>query len=161
MRLARLDLKLVRLPLVRPFRTSSSVKDHLSHILVRVEDDSGAFGWGECACPSDPYYCPETTETCWHILRDFLGPSVLGKDWGSIDDLEAFYRLVKGNNFAKAGLEMACCDLLSRSSGVSLSRFLGGVRPRIASGVSLGNRGRHRCVARDDRGPPPGRLSPG
>ena len=138
MRLARLDLKLVRLPLVRPFRTSSSVKDHLSHILVRVEDDSGAFGWGECASPSDPYYCPETTETCWHILRDFLGPLVLGKDWESIDDLEAFYRLVKGNNFAKAGLEMACCDLLARSIGVSLSRFLGGVRPRIASGVSLG-----------------------
>ncbi|RUL81277.1 o-succinylbenzoate synthase [Tautonia sociabilis] len=138
MRLRRIDLKLVRLPLVRPFRTSSSVKDHLAHIVLRVEADDGLVGWGECASPSDPYYCPETTETCWHILRDFLGPLVLGKDWETIDELTSFYRLVKGNTFAKAGLEMACCDLLARSQGVSLSSFLGGVRPRIASGVSLG-----------------------
>ncbi|MEW4571116.1 o-succinylbenzoate synthase [Tautonia sp. JC769] len=138
MQLRRIDLKLVRLPLVRPFRTSSHVKDHLAHILVRVESDDGLVGWGECASPSDPYYCPETTETCWHILRDFLGPLVLGKDWETIDDLTALYRLVKGNNFAKAGLEMACCDLIARSQGISLARFIGGVRPKIASGVSLG-----------------------
>lgn len=138
MRLRRIDLKLVRLPLVRPFRTSSSVKDHLAHIVVRVESQDGLVGWGECASPSDPYYCPETTETCWHLLRDFLGPLVLGREWEAIDDLTAFYRLVKGNNFAKAGLEMACCDLLAKAGGVPLATFLGGVRPRIASGVSLG-----------------------
>lgn len=138
MRLRQIDLKLVRLPLIRPFRTSSSVKDHLAHILVRIESDEGHVGWGESASPSDPYYCPETTETCWHILRDFLGPLVLGKEWKSIDEFSDLYRLVKGNNFAKAGLEMACCDLVARAEGVSLSRFLGGVRPRIASGVSLG-----------------------
>src|SRR5215212_10291242 len=62
MQIDRIDLRLVHLPLVRPFRTSSSRKDRISHILVRVEA-GGAVGWGECACPADPYYCPETTET--------------------------------------------------------------------------------------------------
>ncbi|CAN5700646.1 o-succinylbenzoate synthase [soil metagenome] len=137
MRIDRIDLKLVRLPLVRPFRTSSSIKDHLAHILVRVEAD-GVVGWGECASPSDPFYCPETTETCWHILGDFLGPLVLGKPWESIDDLVALYQLVKGNNFAKAGLEMACWDALARRDGVPLAQMLGGTRTEIASGVSLG-----------------------
>ena len=74
--LARIDLRLIHLPLVRPFRTSSSVKDHVQHLLVCVTDAEGAVGWGESASPIDPYYCPETSETCWHILRDFLAPAV-------------------------------------------------------------------------------------
>jgi O-succinylbenzoate synthase len=137
MRIERIDLKIVRLPLVRPFQTSSSRKDHLDHILVRVEA-GGLAGWGECASPSDPYYCPETTETCWHILRDFLAPLVLGREWTSIDELTAFYRAVKGNNFARSGLEMACWDVRARSLGQSLAAMLGGTRSEILSGVSLG-----------------------
>ncbi|SIN89862.1 O-succinylbenzoate synthase [Singulisphaera sp. GP187] len=137
MRIHRIDLKLVRLPLVRTFRTSSSSKDSITHILVRIETDGG-IGWGECASPSDPYYCPETTETCWHILKDFLAPAVIGKEWASVDQLVGFYRSVKGNNFAKAGLEIACWDALAHHQGKSLAALLGGTRPEILSGVSLG-----------------------
>lgn len=137
MRIDRIDLKQVRLPLVRPFRTSSSWKDHIEHILVRIEAD-GHVGWGECASPADPYYCPETTGTCWHILTEFLAPLVLGKDWRSIDELTGFYQRVKGNRFAKAGLEIACWDCLGHRDRKSLADLLGGTRTAIASGVSLG-----------------------
>ncbi|MHB1558733.1 MAG: o-succinylbenzoate synthase [Isosphaeraceae bacterium] len=137
MRIDRVDLRIVRLPLVRPFRTSSSWKDHLDHILVRVEGE-GAEGWGECASPSDPYYCPETTETCWHILKDFLVPAVIGREWTIIEEVVASYRAVKGNRFARAGLEMACWDMLARSKGLPLHAMLGGTRGEILSGVSLG-----------------------
>jgi O-succinylbenzoate synthase len=137
MRIEQIDLTLVRLPLVRPFQTSSSRKSHLDHILVRVVAD-GVAGWGECASPSDPYYCPETTETCWHILHDFLGPMVLGREWSTIDELVALYRLVKGNAFARAGIEMACWDALARAQNLPLSSLLGATRDEILSGVSLG-----------------------
>src|SRR6266567_3229360 len=137
MRIERIDLKIVRLPLVRTFRTSSSSKDHIAHILVRIEAE-GVVGWGECASPSDPYYCPETTETCWHILKDFLGPLVLGRHWETIDELRSLYRLVKGNRFARAGLEMACWDALGRREGQPLAALLGGTRTEVAAGVSLG-----------------------
>lgn len=137
MKISRVDLILARLYLINPFTTSSSTKDHLDHILVRmVADDSE--GWGECACPSDPYYCPETVETCWHILKDFLVPLVLGQEWTTIEQLVARYQLVKGNNFAKAGLEMAAWDVLARRAGRSLAALLGGTRSEIHSGVSLG-----------------------
>jgi O-succinylbenzoate synthase len=108
MRIHQVDLSVVRLPLVRPFQTSSSRREHIDHILVRVVAADGQVGWGECASPSDPFYCPETTETCWHILKDFLVPMVLGREWSTVDELVGFYRLVKGNAFARAGLEMAC-----------------------------------------------------
>src|SRR4051812_15833914 len=127
MRIERIDLRIVRLPLVRPFRTSSSEKGEIAHILVRVLVD-GVAGWGECASPSDPYYCPETTETCWHLLKDFLGPLVLGRRWETMDELVLLYRLVKGNQFARAGLEMACWDALARREGRSLAALLGGTR---------------------------------
>ena len=138
MRIERVDLKLVKLPLVRTFRTSSSSKSTISHILVRVVTDVGDVGWGECASPSDPYYCPETTETCWHILKDFLVPAVLGRTWETMEELVNLYRHVKGNNFAKAGLEIACWDALAHHQGQSLSSLLGGERTAIESGVSLG-----------------------
>src|SRR5947207_2849112 len=84
MRIDRIDLLIVRLPLLRSFQTSSSRKSSLEHILVKAYAD-GLVGWGECASPSDPYYCEETTETCWHLLIDFLAPSVLGASWRDVD----------------------------------------------------------------------------
>ena len=133
----RVELSLVRLPLLRPFTTSSHTKDHLEHIQVRVVDRSGAEGWGECACPSDPYYCPETVETCWHILRDFLVPGILGVEWECPDDAAKTWSLVRGNRFAITGLEMACWDLYARARGESIAAALGGTKEAIASGVSL------------------------
>ncbi len=138
MRITRIDLHWVRLPLIRPFRTSNSLREALEHVLVQVRTDDGLEGWGESASPSDPFYCPETTRTCWHLLEDFLGPMVLGRDWSAVEDLVRYYGVVKGNNFAKAGLEMACWDVLGRRSGVSLAGMLGGSRSEILSGVSLG-----------------------
>ena len=138
MRIDRVELRIVRLPLVRTFRTSSSTKDHIDHILVRVLGEGGVEGWGECASPSDPYYCPETTETCWHILKDFLVPKILGREWSTIDELIPLFGPIKGNNFAKAGIEMACWDALAIQQGTSLASMLGGTRPEIHSGVSLG-----------------------
>ena len=45
---------------------------------------------------------------------------------------------MKGNAFARAGLEMACWDALARSQGKPLHALLGGTRGEILSGVSLG-----------------------
>jgi O-succinylbenzoate synthase len=136
--LRRVELYLARLPLVRAFTTSSHTKDHLDHILVRVIDRDGAEGWGECASPNDPYYCSETSETSWHMLRDFLVPGLLGVPWSHPTEAESTWRAVRGNRFARAGLEMACWDLFSRARGEPLARLLGGTRQEILSGVSLG-----------------------
>ncbi len=136
--LRRVELYLARLPLVRPFTTSSHTKDHLDHILIRVLDQDGAQGWGECASPNDPYYCSETSETSWHILRDFLIPGLLGKPWAHPEDAAQTWRAVRGNRFAKAGLEMALWDLYTRTRQEPLAKALQGTRKEIVSGVSLG-----------------------
>ncbi|MGI8687047.1 MAG: o-succinylbenzoate synthase [Thermomicrobiales bacterium] len=138
MRITRVDLLHVRMELVRGFETSSHRKNDLNHILVRVHDDAGHVGWGECAVPTDPYYCPETTETAWSILRDFMASTVIGQEIGSPEELLARYAKVRGNNFARSGLEMAYWALLATVEDQPLARMLGATRPAIVSGVSLG-----------------------
>src|SRR5262245_8761947 len=137
LRIERADLIVVRMALVHSFETSAARRSDLEHILVKLYAD-GLVGWGECASPVDPYYCEETTETAWHILKDFLVPAVLGRPFASIAQLRAMYGKVKRNNFAKAGLEMAAWDLLARSAGQPLHALLDGTRDEILSGVSLG-----------------------
>jgi O-succinylbenzoate synthase len=45
---------------------------------------------------------------------------------------------IKGHAMAKAALEMAILDAQLRSSGTSYASFLGGVRPHVDCGVSVG-----------------------
>src|SRR3954452_18166289 len=99
----------VRMPLVHEFRTSSHRKAFLDHILVELEDASGAIGWGEIASPSDPYYAPETVESCWHIASKYLLPAILGRRWTHPEQLTD--KKVRGNQFAKAGVDTAAWAL--------------------------------------------------
>lgn len=138
MRIEHAELLLVRLELRRPFVTSDNhPTTHTEHILVRLVAE-GLVGWGECACFPTPYYSEETTETCWHILRDFLLPAVLGRTWERIEDVVALSGRVRRNHFARAGLQLACWDLLAQAQQQPLWRLLGGTRSTIAAGVSLG-----------------------
>jgi o-succinylbenzoate synthase len=133
----RVELLIVQMSLVRSFTTSEARRHTLRHIIVKAHAD-GLVGWGESATPVDPYYCEETTETAWHILKDFLVPSVLGQPFAAVPELRARYAKVKRHNFAKAGLEMAAWDLLARAQGAPLHALLGGTRHEVLSGVSLG-----------------------
>jgi O-succinylbenzoate synthase len=128
----------VRLPLVHEFQTSSHRKTFLDHILVELEEASGAIGWGEIASSSDPYYAPETVETCWHLAEHYLLPAVLGRPWSHPDQLQALWSKVRGNYFAKAGVDVAAWVLWAETRNLSLAAALGGTRSEVVAGVSLG-----------------------
>lgn len=138
MRIVAARLHRVRLPLVHEFRTSSHGKSWLDHILVELTDASGAVGWGEIASPSDPYYAPETVETCWHLGERYLVPAILGKEWERPEELPQLWAKVRGNQFAKSGLDVAGWVLWATSNDVPLAAALGGTRSEVVAGVSLG-----------------------
>lgn len=128
----------VRLDLRHSFETSSHRKDHIEHILVRLESADGAIGWGEIAAPADPYYCPDTTETSWHVARSYLLPALLGLEWDQPQEVPGIWARIRGHEFAKAGVDMALWTLWATARGLSLSSALGGSRTEIEAGVSLG-----------------------
>jgi O-succinylbenzoate synthase len=136
-RITRLTLRLVRLPLVAFFETSFGRIVDRSFMLVTAHGD-GLEGLGECVAEVDPYYSAETTVTAWHIVRDFLAPLVLDRVFEHPRDVFGALARVRGHHMAKAAVEMAVWDLAARQANVPLSRLLGGTRTRIPSGVSIG-----------------------
>ncbi|MBM2616658.1 o-succinylbenzoate synthase [Actinoplanes sp. LDG1-06] len=137
-RVESVELRRVRLPLVHEFQTSSHAKRFLEHILVALTATDGTVGWGEIASPSGPFYSAETVESCWAVARDHLAPLVLGADWDHPADLAAVLAKVRGNQFARAGFDMAAWALWSSAQGVPLASALGGTRATVEAGVSLG-----------------------
>ena len=137
MKIDRIELRLIRLPLVHFFETSFGRVYDQEFVLIRV-DDGSLFGYGECVADRTPYYSSETTETEWHLLEDYLVPLVLGVEFTDPRDVFPAMKRVRGHNMAKAGLEMACWDLSAKIAGVPLWQLLGGQGTEIASGVSVG-----------------------
>lgn len=109
-------------------------------VLVRVDAD-GITGWGEATC-WEPFFSHETPETAWHILRDFLIPWTLGRQWTSASDVAPVFRSIRGHNMAKAALENALWDIEAQQNGVPLARFIGGTRGEVFCGVSVAIRKR-------------------
>jgi o-succinylbenzoate synthase len=136
-RIERLELRLVKLPLVHFFETSFGRIHDKHFILVRVDGD-GVSGYGECVAEQDPYYSSETNDTCWHIITGFIAPRVLGAVFDHPRDIFPALKAIRGHNMAKAAVEMAAWDLYAKQRRAPLNRILGGTRDRIASGVSIG-----------------------
>jgi O-succinylbenzoate synthase len=136
-RIERIELRLLRLPLVRFFETSFGRIDERAFIIVALHED-GATGLGECVADAHPYYSAETTRTAWHIIADFIGPIVLGRRFEHPRDVYDALAGIRGHNMAKAAVEMAAWDLYARERRLPLSTILGGSRSSIESGVSIG-----------------------
>ena len=126
--------------LVTPFETSMDRTDVRRFLLVQADVD-GVVGWGECVAGETPYYSPETSETAWHILRDFLWPMMKGKEFASASEVWDLLGHVRGHNMAKASLESGVWDAEAKQKNVPLSKLIGGVREEIACGVSIGIKG--------------------
>jgi O-succinylbenzoate synthase len=137
MRIESIELRHIKMELVSPFVTSMGTEYDEEHILVRVEGE-GITGWGESVAEGTPFYSYETVQTAWHILKDFLIPSVLGKDLKDVAEAIALYAKVRGHMMAKAGLEAALWDAFAKSQNISLSKMLGGTRPKVDVGVIIG-----------------------
>jgi O-succinylbenzoate synthase len=132
-----IELRLITLPLVRPFRTSFGQEAEKACILARVETDD-AEGWGECVAGPDPGFSEEFNEGAWLLLRDFLAPALFEAGEVRAEDLGGVFAFVRGNPMAKATLSNAVLDAELRAQGESLAAYLGADKDRVACGVSVG-----------------------
>ena len=132
-----LELRMVGIPLVRPFRTSFGEETHKSCVLLRVVTDD-AEGWGECVASPDPGYSEEFNDGAWLAISEFLGPALLSAGDVTSDQLDRVLAGVRGNPMAKATVIDAFVDAELRAEGVSLAAHLGADKDRVACGVSIG-----------------------
>ncbi len=137
MKIESITARELRMHLKEPFETSSSITRERRILLLEVRS-SGLSGWGEITVDEEPYYNSETTDTAWHILRDFIVPLALGKTVETAQETGALMHRIRGHEMARAGLENALWDIESQQKGIPLHRLLGGTQTEIPCGVSLG-----------------------
>jgi O-succinylbenzoate synthase len=137
MRIERVTLTHLRVPLVEPFRISSGAVAEKDGILVEVQA-AGLTGYGESSPMAGSFYSSDTPEKSWRELCEIVVPAVIGKtferpaDWNRLlDDLPA-------GNFTKTGVETALWDLAARQQGRPLHELLGGSRTQVESGLAVG-----------------------
>jgi O-succinylbenzoate synthase len=128
--LAGIELRRVSMRLLAPFQSAHGTERERDILLVRAVSDS-AEGWGECVAQSAPTYTSEYVDEAHLVIRDQLAPRVLTHGLGAMDE-------VKGHPMAKAAVELAVLDADLQASRRSLTDYLGGTRPLVEAGVSLG-----------------------
>ncbi|GJM41646.1 MAG: o-succinylbenzoate synthase [Ardenticatenaceae bacterium] len=142
MKIERIDLYYISMPLVSPFGTSFGTQLQRDCLLLAMHGE-GLTGWGECVATNDPGYSYETAVTAWHILSDFLIPAVLGKELEEPEQLQGWLRKVRGHPLAKAALDQAAWDITAQRDGFSFAQKLAqpypeAPRERVKVGVSIG-----------------------
>src|SRR5687768_15312566 len=101
-------------------------------LLLELSDADGATTWAECVAGETPNYSPETIDTAWLAIREWLAPRVLGKSLESPQGVHALLDAhIAGHNMAKAALEMGCWGLAATQGKVPLAKLLGGTRDRV------------------------------
>ncbi len=135
----QIALREIELPLREPFQISSGTVATRRILLLELRSVDGAAAWSECVAGDLPNYSPETIETAWLALKQWVAPRVLGVRFDSPKAVHpALERDFRGHHMAKAAVEMGCWALMARTEGVSLSHLLGGTRDQIPTGISLG-----------------------
>jgi O-succinylbenzoate synthase len=137
--LQQIRLREIRLPLREPFRISSGVVSTRRILLLELTDASGVTVWSECVAGESPNYTPETIDTAWIAISQWVAPRVIGVEHEHPGDVHvALDKDFRGHNMAKAGVEMGMWAVAATQAGLPLSRFIGGTRASIATGISLG-----------------------
>jgi O-succinylbenzoate synthase len=143
-RIARIELYELTLPLVEPFVISGGTMTHRRSLVIVLHDEHGHRGYGESPPFELPFYSEETLASAGDLIQRVLIPRIEGQEFAGPEAVDAALRLgIRGNPFARSGLETAAWDLEAARRGTGLAQLLaegGGISPaaRIPCGVALG-----------------------
>ena len=139
LRPVEVTLREIELPLRERFEISSGWMENRRILLLELRDAGGATAWAECVCGDLPNYSPETVDTAWLALRQWLLPRVLGREIEGPADVKGLLDDgVQGHPMAKAAVEMGMWGLAAEVRGIALSRLVEGTRDRVPTGISIG-----------------------
>lgn len=119
-----------------PFRIALGTQTQSENVVVRIVTDFKVKGWGE-ASPS-LMITGETPETVIEAI-DKIGPKMIGMCPFRLEQIiEVMDRLVKGNNSAKAAIDMAIFDIIGKKTKKPIVMLLGGYRDEVFTDITLG-----------------------
>ncbi len=130
-----IEFEPLNVPLLEPFVIAIGRLDEVRNVLITITLDNGAIGYGEAA-PLEPIN-GENQATVMATLKT-LAPLITGRDaleWRKIS--ADIYSLFSAQSAARAGLEMALMDAITKTMNVPLYQFFGGAASSVETDISI------------------------
>ncbi len=135
--LAKLELVVVELPQLKPFRSAIGVRTSRKALIIKWHTKEGVIGYGECSCRPDPFYSHEYVDGAIQVIKEFIFP--LLKQATTYDKVLKALSKIRGWNFTKAAMEFAMNDAIRKTYGKGILEAW--ERPRVKKvpvGISMG-----------------------
>lgn len=127
----------VQLPMKFTFKTAKGEVGVRDTLIIRLEDEAGYVGYGECVAFVDPFYTPETVASCWNTLCTRYLPNLLGQE--AITTLPQQW-LEEGRPMTVASVENALLHLQCDRLGVNTVEYVlqQSLAPTVPTGIVIG-----------------------
>ncbi|MCD7761883.1 MAG: dipeptide epimerase [Lachnospiraceae bacterium] len=127
MKIEKIELGYVHIPLITPFRTALRTVDGINDLIVRITAEDGSFGFGEA--PPTAVITGDTKESIEAAIRGYIAPSIIGMDLLDLDEvMRKMEKSIAKNTSAKAAVDIALYDLYAKQMGMPLYRVLSGAQ---------------------------------
>ena len=128
----------VQLPMKFTFKTAKGELGVRDTLIVRLEDEAGYVGYGECVAFVDPFYTKEAVDSCWDVLCTRYLPNVLGKE--ATTTLPKQW-LSEGMPMTVASVENALLHLQCAHLGVNTVEYVlqQPLIPTVPTGIVIGD----------------------
>lgn len=137
MKIERVDLIQLRIPIVLSYETSYGRIDHAEPLVLKFYTSDFTV-YAECSAGAVPGFSYETIGTAREVLKSMILPAVMGKE---INDPADFWRLcsnLRGHPMAKASVENAFWVFKALEEERSLADILGNREDRLTAGAGVG-----------------------
>ena len=122
-----IETVIVDLPTIRPHKLAMHTMQNQTLVLIRVRCTDGIEGIGESTTIGGLAYGNESPDSIKTNIDRHFTPLLLGQDSSNINAaMLRLERSIRGNTFAKSGIETALLDAQGKRLGLPVSELLGG-----------------------------------
>lgn len=136
MKITKIEVGEVRIPLVTPFKTALRTVDCVNDLIVKITAEDGQVGFGEA--PPTAVITGDTLGSIRCAIEQFIAPNLIGMDIFDIDGImQKLHSCILKNTSAKAAVDMAVYDLYAKALGRPLYQVLGGHKSNIQTDLTI------------------------
>ena len=122
-----IDTIIVDLPTIRPHKLAMHTMQNQTLVIIRLRCADGIEGIGEATTIGGLSYGNESPDSIKVNIDRHFAPLLIGQDASNINAaMLRLERSIRGNTFAKSGIESALLDALGKRLNLPVSELLGG-----------------------------------
>lgn len=136
MKITKIRIGEISVPLKTPFKTALRTVNSVEDIIVEIHTDTGRIGFGEA--PPTGVITGDTKGAIIGALRDHIAKSIVGMDIENFEEIMLkLNKCIVSNTSAKAAVDIALYDLYGQLYNAPLYKMLGGYRKEIITDITI------------------------